>query len=63
VHLEGKRAVNPLAVQHTNGSLQVVAMGFVRYLRDPWNWIDFVTTVAGVMELLQQVTVSHSNGE
>ena len=35
--------------------LKIIAMGFIlhpnAYLRDPWNWIDFLVVVTGIIEL------------
>lgn len=36
--------------------IKIVAMGFVvhrnSYLRDPWNWLDFIVVCTGIFELL-----------
>ena len=35
--------------------LKVIAMGFIMhpksYIRDPWNWIDFIVVITGLIEL------------
>ena len=39
--------------------LKIIAYGFVldqnTYLRDPWNWIDFIIVVAGIINLLFKI--------
>ena len=37
--------------------LKILAQGFIihynAYLRDAWNWLDFIVVVTGIMELMQ----------
>ena len=39
--------------------LKIIAYGFVldqnTYLRDPWNWIDFIIVVAGIINLIFKI--------
>lgn len=45
-------------------TLKIVATGFVlhpnAYLRDPWNWIDFLVVVTGIIELTPTSGISLS---
>jgi len=36
-------------------SLQIIAHGFDRYIRDPWNLLDFVVVVLGYLSLIPQL--------
>ena len=44
--------------------LKIIAYGFVldknTYLRDPWNWLDFIVVVIGVVSFLPQITANLS---
>eukprot|EP00937_MAST-01D_sp_MAST-1D-sp2_P001962 g1962.t1 len=46
--------------------VKIAAMGFVcgrrAYLKDPWNWIDFIVIVASTLELLQKVIPGSPEG-